>query len=168
VAFPKNCLVQGLIYCCNIHPSVDSKRTSDVQICRIGYCDRTVHSVEAERLSYLACRECRSALQRAVVAVLNIVRVAIPWPPTHHVWWRRHAPWQWARRAQPRRSCSSNGVSYRQRETHWSKSRAAVCIGRDNGRAEEMLPLAEARRMTQWAGEELNTEHCARHAVQGP
>ena len=149
-----------------IYPGIErvSRGHPEVRVIWNGH--HPAHAVKAERRSYHAGRESRSPLQRAVVAVLYIVGIAISWPPRDHVWWRRHAPWEWAGRGQPRRRCSSDCVTEGNWKTHRTKSRAAVCICRDVSRAEEMLPLTEPKRIACRTGEELNPEHCARHAIQ--
>src|SRR5206468_10881304 len=46
-------------------------------------------SIKAERLAYFACGKGGTALQRAVVAVLDVAGIAIPRPPAHQArrWW---------------------------------------------------------------------------------
>ena len=64
---------------------------------RISYENILVGAVETERLPHLACGKCCAILQRAIVAVLNINRIAISRPPTDYAWRRRDARWSSSR-----------------------------------------------------------------------
>src|SRR5438034_6462037 len=65
---------------------------------RISYENILVGAVETERLPHLACGKCCAILQRAIVAVLNVNRIAISGPPTDYAWRRRDARWSSSRR----------------------------------------------------------------------
>jgi len=57
-------------------------------------------------------------------------------------------------------------MTSRERKHKRTKVHGAIRAGRDICRAEEMLSLAEARRITGPAGEKLDMKHRAGHAVQ--
>lgn len=67
---------------------------------------------------------------------------------------------------QSRRGRSCDRVPRWERKRQRAKSGATVSIGRNYHRAEEMLSLAEARRITGSAGEKFEVKHRAGHAVQ--
>ena len=71
------------------HPGVCRKASRTwVEVRIVSNINPIIVTIQTERLTNLARRECRSALQRAVVAILNVVSITISRPPAHHVWWR--------------------------------------------------------------------------------
>jgi hypothetical protein len=73
------------------HPCINRKASRTwVEIRTIGNINTIVYAIETKRLLDLTRSKRRPVLQCAVVAVLNIVGIAITGPPTDHVsGWRR-------------------------------------------------------------------------------
>src|SRR5262249_35616302 len=69
----------------SFHPSIHTKWASRIQIIVVRYIDVGVDSIEAERLLDLTPCECRSTLQRAVIAALDIIGIVVARPPGDHL-----------------------------------------------------------------------------------
>src|SRR4029077_7996285 len=73
-----------------VNPGVLTSRRRRIVRGSIGSLHECVGSVKAKCLSHFARRKGRAALQRAVVAVLNVVGVTGAWIPSDHAGgWRR-------------------------------------------------------------------------------
>jgi hypothetical protein len=90
------------------HPCVNRKTSRTwVEIRIIWDINAIIYAIQAERLSHLARRECRAVLQRAIVAVLNVIGIAVARPPTDHA-----GGWRRAGAALPRAASINNRLNF--------------------------------------------------------
>jgi len=64
-----------------------------LEACRIAKSHAVAAAIQHERLASEARSKNCVANQRAVIISLNIIRITVPWPPAHHIRWRRGADW---------------------------------------------------------------------------
>src|ERR1051326_354976 len=80
------------------HPGLHGEVTGGyVEVGRITCVDVIVDAIQEKGLTHLAWRETGAIQESAVVAVHDVVRVALSWPPTHDTRWRRCAAIGWSR-----------------------------------------------------------------------
>ena len=69
-------------------PRLGGDRAGQLQVCRVAKRDDAVAAIQVESLTDLAGSKPDTAALRAVVAPLNIIRIAVAGPPANHVrWW---------------------------------------------------------------------------------